>query len=220
MADLEKRLQDLTAQVESRHNRPPTPSGGTLISDSRTPESRSPPPKESKAIPRPWKVPGTKSGFGSIFASDFHANQPGVEESPGRSSNSPVRPRRTSVQSQQGWDKGLGWIFPVAPEHVGDRMPSLDPPVEDEAERLLTEYREYMEPLFPFVVIPRAMSSDQLRKEKPFVWKAVVMQALYTDPSRQVPLGNELLNEIVTACFLKPRKCLDLLQALEVLIAW
>ncbi|ROW12058.1 hypothetical protein VMCG_00760 [Cytospora schulzeri] len=64
------------------------------------------------------------------------------------------------------------------------------------------------------------MSSDQLLKEKPFLWKAVMMQALYMNTSRQVPLGDELLNDIVAACFLKPRKCFDLLQALEVLIAW
>ncbi|KUI59835.1 hypothetical protein VP1G_07056 [Cytospora mali] len=88
-----------------------------------------------------------------------------------------------------------------------------------DAERLLVEYREYMEPLFPFVVIPGAMSSDQLRREKPMLWKAVMMQAMYMDPSRQVPLGNELLNDIVTACFLKPNKSFDLLQALEVLVA-
>lgn len=77
-----------------------------------------------------------------------------------------------------------------------------------------------MEPLFPFVIIPRTMNSEQLQRERPLLWKAVMMQALCLDPNRQVPLGNELLKDIVVACFLEPKKSFDLLQGLEVLIAW
>lgn len=197
-----------------------------MIADTRAPETRSPSRKDFMDISGPWRLSGPQPDLGHRHKSaEFHtqASRPGVEEPPpARRLNSSIHPRRTdSIQSpQQGCAEGLGWIFPVPPDDVCDGAPSIHPPVEGEAERLLADYREYMEPLFPFVVIPRAMSADQLRKEKPFLWKAVMMQALYTDPSRQVPLGNELLGEIVTACFLGPRKCFDLLQALEVLIAW
>lgn len=77
-----------------------------------------------------------------------------------------------------------------------------------------------MEPIFPFIVIPRHMNSEQLRRERPYLWKAVMMQTLCLDAARQIPLGNELLNDIVTSCFLQPKKSFDLLQALEILVAW
>lgn len=47
-----------------------------------------------------------------------------------------------------------------------------------------------------------------------------MMQTLCLDASRQIPLGNELLNDIVTASFLQPKKSFDLLQGLEILVAW
>ncbi|KUI65676.1 Glycoprotein-N-acetylgalactosamine 3-beta-galactosyltransferase 1 [Cytospora mali] len=222
VAELEKKLQELTARVESRNNPPSTPSEGTPSSDSKTTESRSPPPKKLKHISAPWKT-GPWNRFCYIFASDTQVNQPDREWQPSdishNSSESPA-PSQSSIQSQQDSDKGLWQDSPVPPEHGGGNKPFLDPLVADDSERLLVEYREYMEPLFPFVVIPRAMNSDQLRRERPMLWKAIMMQAMYMDPSRQVPLGNELLNDIVTACFLKPNKSFDLLQALEVLIAW
>lgn len=77
-----------------------------------------------------------------------------------------------------------------------------------------------MEPVFPFIVIPRHMNSEQLRKKRPYLWKAAMMQTLCLDASRQIPLGNELLNDIVTASFLQPKKSFDLLQGLEILVAW
>ena len=64
------------------------------------------------------------------------------------------------------------------------------------------------------------MSADQLRQEKPLLWNAVMSQALCMDPSRQVPLGDKLLNDVISACFFMPKKSIDLVQALEVLLAW
>jgi hypothetical protein len=77
-----------------------------------------------------------------------------------------------------------------------------------------------VESIFPFIVIPRNMNSEQLRKKRPYLWKAVMMQTLVLDASRQIPLGNELLKDIITASFLQPKKSFDLLQSLEILVAW
>lgn len=75
-------------------------------------------------------------------------------------------------------------------------------------------------PLFPFVVIPTDMTPEELLRDRPLLWKAVMMQGLYFSARRQVAMGDELLNTIVTMAFLESKKSLDLLQALEILIAW
>jgi hypothetical protein len=47
-----------------------------------------------------------------------------------------------------------------------------------------------------------------------------MMQTLCLDANRQIPLGNELLNDIVASSFVQPKKSFDLLQGLEILVAW
>lgn len=75
-----------------------------------------------------------------------------------------------------------------------------------------------MPELLPFVAIPKHITtSEQLRRERPLLWKGVMMQGYCLDARRQALIGNELLNEIVAAAFLRPKKSLDLLQALQIL---
>jgi hypothetical protein len=77
-----------------------------------------------------------------------------------------------------------------------------------------------MEHLFPFVVIPPGTGCDQLRLQRPFLWKAIMMEACHLDGSRQIRLGNQLLKDISEAAYTKPQKNLDLLQGLQILISW
>lgn len=129
----------------------------------------------------------------------------------------------SSYHRHQDWRSSMPQVLDAAVLSPGARSSSksgAEWPKGEEAERLLAEYREHMEPIFPFIVIPRHMNSEQLRKERPYLWKAAMMQTLCLDASRQVPLGNELLNDIVTASFLQPKKSFDLLQGLEILVAW
>jgi hypothetical protein len=64
------------------------------------------------------------------------------------------------------------------------------------------------------------MSSAQLREHRPFLWKAIMMQACLFDGARQIALGEDLLRDISETAFLRPRKSLDLLQGLQILICW
>ena len=93
-------------------------------------------------------------------------------------------------------------------------------PEGDEAETLLDVYRKHLGHLFPFTVVPPHLSAPQLRAQRPLLWKAVMMEACLFDGPRQVALGTELLREISEAAFMKPQKNLDLLQGLQMLIAW
>jgi hypothetical protein len=77
-----------------------------------------------------------------------------------------------------------------------------------------------MEHLFPFAIVPPDMASDQLRQQRPFLWKAVMMATFNLDGLRQITLGNQLLRDIAEAATMKPQKGIDLLQGLHILIAW
>lgn len=93
-------------------------------------------------------------------------------------------------------------------------------PKNDEAEVMLSEFRKFMMPLFPFVIIPEYITSEQLRIGRPTLWKSVMMAACHLDGSRQIVMGNQLLGELAAAAFLQPRRTLDMLQAVLVLIGW
>ncbi|KAK6065602.1 hypothetical protein SCUP234_12490 [Seiridium cupressi] len=93
-------------------------------------------------------------------------------------------------------------------------------PEAEEAESLLRLFRRKMMPIFPFVIIPPGMTSEQLYMERPFMWKGVMLEATCTDGYRQLNLGRELLKDLSEALLTKPRKSVDLLQGLLLYIAW
>ncbi len=93
-------------------------------------------------------------------------------------------------------------------------------PQGDEAEALLDVYRKNLAHLFPFAVVPPHLSSAEMREQRPMFWKAIMMEACLFDALRQVALGKELLREISEAAFMNPQKNLDLLQGLQMLVAW
>jgi hypothetical protein len=97
--------------------------------------------------------------------------------------------------------------------------PGFDIGRQDEA-LLLLEFRTQMAPQFPFVVIPPDATSESLRRERPMLWRSIVVAASYHNPQRQIALGWKLMEEFSTRILLKAEKSLDLLQALLVHVAW
>lgn len=93
-------------------------------------------------------------------------------------------------------------------------------PLAAEAGVLLKQYRETYAPLFPFIVIPKNKTATELQAERPFLWKAIMMTSCFLDAARQVKLGSELLAEVGKATMVDGVKTLDLLQGTLMLIAW
>ncbi|KAK7430087.1 hypothetical protein QQZ08_003478 [Neonectria magnoliae] len=93
-------------------------------------------------------------------------------------------------------------------------------PTPQEAEMLLNNYRTVHAELFPFVVVSDTVTSLELRQDRPFVWKAVMMVGCFLDGARQQKLGKELLGEIGQAAVVDGSKNLDLLQGLQMLVSW
>ena len=93
-------------------------------------------------------------------------------------------------------------------------------PGQQEAEMMLLEFKTNMTQQFPFVVIPSDNTSQHLHHERPLIWKAIVVAASHENSSRQLALGDELMEDLTTRLLFKAEKSLDLLQALLVFIAW
>lgn len=75
-------------------------------------------------------------------------------------------------------------------------------------------------PLFPFVVVPPGLSSEELRSERPFMWKSIMLQSCGLYSTRQVKLGRELLRDLTEALLIRPAKSLDVLQGLLLFLTW
>ncbi|KAF7537185.1 hypothetical protein G7Z17_g12894 [Cylindrodendrum hubeiense] len=93
-------------------------------------------------------------------------------------------------------------------------------PTPQEGDMLLEHYRATHADLFPFVIVPKGVTSSELRQNRPFVWKAAMMVSCFLDGTRQQKLGKEMLIEVGQAAFVDGSKNLDLLHGLQMLVSW
>lgn len=90
----------------------------------------------------------------------------------------------------------------------------------EEAESLLTDFRNNMAHHMPFVVVPPFLTSEDLCRNRPMLWKSIITAALYSQPDRQEVLGWKFMEELSTRLLLKAEKSLDLLQGILVHLCW
>lgn len=93
-------------------------------------------------------------------------------------------------------------------------------PRPSEAAAMLEWYKDVLAPLFPFIVVPPYMSEAELRRRRPFLWKAMVVAACPYDGPKQLQLGKALFGDVGRAVFGKPQSKFDLLQGVEMLVVW
>ncbi|KAK4242585.1 protein priB [Achaetomium macrosporum] len=238
VAELERRLEDLTARIESVQRLGPpalTPPDSDHISlpppcPLGASEDRLPPRHFSCTdVPVPtfgrdrWDSPfGHIFPERSIFEVQPEHQQPTVSNKHGGATEATSPSAPPGLIPTRTTTAGSNISSPY--QHPSSGLPQQQQvppwPQGDEAEAMLDEYRNNMGHLFPFAVVPPYLSATQMREHRPFFWKAVMMMACLFDGPRQVALGNELLREISEAAFIKPQKNLDLLQGLQMLIAW
>lgn len=170
---------------------------------------------------------GASSTCGSVRTgtSSSSAGEGEIVEKP----TAPSPPGRTRVPSDYLFDH----LFPSEQDTSSSSWPSKETvassrlrhawnslwPLPDEAETMLVMYHEKVERLFPFVIVPE-MKAAELKEKRPFLWKAVMMVACFLDGARHDRLGEELLAVIGKAAVVDGDKSLDLLQALQLLVAW
>lgn len=195
MAELERRLEDLTTRIETVH-RQQQPTG----------------PKSDVRFQRGYN--GPSHPFGHLFPNDpsvdVDMDDASTSPSAGETVDPPPRmltPPRSSVSDPKG-------------DAITNTTESFLWPQPAEAEALMTEYRVHLAHLFPFVVVPPHVTTGQLRELRPFLWRAIMVAACQFDGPRQIALGAQLLKEIAEAAITRPRRSIDLLQGLQVLISW
>lgn len=242
VAELERRLEDLTARIESVQRQglatpsPPDSDHYALPScppaAAADPEDSLPPRNFSGTqVPIPtfgegrWDSPlGHLFPTRSIFdiepqpeRQQFAANGRAV---PATQHISP--PAASGLSSAQTATANSTCSPPnqLSPSPGSQQQRGCPWPQGDEAEESLELYRKNLSSSFPFVIVPPHMSSGQLREQRPFLWKAVMVETCLFDGARQVALGKELLREVSEAAFVRPQKNIDLLQGLQMLIAW
>ncbi|KAL1632630.1 hypothetical protein SLS56_003529 [Neofusicoccum ribis] len=88
------------------------------------------------------------------------------------------------------------------------------------AEYYVELYKSTLTPHFPFVVLPQDTSAQQLRREKPLLFLAVLASAAYGDVAVQRDLAMRMRNVIAEYLAGRGSMSFELLQALLVHLAW
>ncbi|KAL9941940.1 hypothetical protein ACHAQF_003419 [Verticillium nonalfalfae] len=208
VAELEKRLNELTSQLHAAKTSPAAATTTTTATTTSTvvPSSSShPSPSVARPAAKPVGVP-----FGHLFPGAGAALDP-PPVAAAATVASPTSPE--SLPSTQA--------TPMPSDASSSaRAREITWPTGAQADADLRLYRGVMQDLFPFVLPPPDMDAETLASARPFLFKGVVVVASHYDAYRQLVLGDRMLAEVAQAALTKPHKSLDLLQGLQLLVAW
>ncbi|PMD35134.1 hypothetical protein L207DRAFT_466175 [Hyaloscypha variabilis F] len=89
-----------------------------------------------------------------------------------------------------------------------------------DSRKLLNVYQEQFAPHFPFIQIPDGISVDELRSQKPWLCRTILMVAAQEERLVQQELGKQIVSEMASAILLRGEKSLDMLQSLCICNLW
>ncbi|KAH6636618.1 hypothetical protein F5144DRAFT_187219 [Chaetomium tenue] len=232
VAELERRLEDLSARMESVQRQVPEPSpsnsdhyGLPSISVGAPADPDDPlPPRNLSGTQVPIPTFGRDrwtSPFGHIFPERSIFDAQPEHHQPAARAVSPSAPSglTPALTTTSGSLTSSPYQQPY-PQPLPQQSYSDPWPQGEEAESLLGLYREKMCHLFPFAIVPPHLTSAQMREERPFFWKVVVLEACLFDGRRQAAMGDELLRDLTEAAFVRAQNSIDLLQGLLMFIGW
>ncbi|KAK7182011.1 hypothetical protein PSPO01_11974 [Paraphaeosphaeria sporulosa] len=90
---------------------------------------------------------------------------------------------------------------------------------DPEGFRCIKLFTEEIAPMFPFVVVPPETNAGQLRREKPLLYKCLLMVTCQNDVSRQTNLARAIGDDIFY-CLDRKERSLSILQAIVVYVGW
>ncbi|EHY58925.1 Transcription factor opdL [Exophiala dermatitidis] len=110
-------------------------------------------------------------------------------------------------------------VFPNAPSAEPHRsiFQTLAPMAE---ERIFSDFRTDMSQYFPFVAIPPSQTIAEIRRAKPFLFRACLTVACHGDLHLQRQMAHELSKQLGDCMLVRGDKSLDLLQGILILVAW
>jgi hypothetical protein len=132
---------------------------------------------------------------------------------------SPEYPVSVSTSSQyagtpQSHQSAPGLSTANSANSVGSALDLKDP------EALLGFYQKSIADSFPFVVIPQHITAYSLLRDKPLLFKSIVMVASVQNAKAQSAAAEEVLEYLSLHLLLRAEKSLDLLQGVLVFVAW
>ncbi|EEU46134.1 uncharacterized protein NECHADRAFT_92898 [Fusarium vanettenii 77-13-4] len=190
--------------------------------------SQTPAPPRPRKSPKLSKIAALEKRLEELSS---HVRHDSSSRSPTPSPEAETEPAsELCSKTDSSWD--FNHIFPLkqSSDSQTPHPPASEPgkrrpwdswwPTPHEAELLLAGYRNIHACLFPFVRVPEHLTALEVRENRPFMWKAIMMVGCFLDGARQVKLGEELLAEIGRAAVVDGLKSLDLLHGLQMLVAW
>ncbi|TVY27504.1 Transcriptional regulator [Lachnellula hyalina] len=106
-----------------------------------------------------------------------------------------------------------------APQPSTGYVPLIYNTIQDE-EDLLRVYKEQFAIRFPFIILPPHTTSSELRAQKPFLHRAIMLVASNRKRMQQIEMAKQLSMDIAGALILKGDRSLDMLQSLVTYNAW
>ncbi|KAK2730485.1 tRNA processing endoribonuclease [Colletotrichum kahawae] len=115
-----------------------------------------------------------------------------------------------------------GAVYPCPAAQEGLNNPGAPPFgfTWAQASFILSDFRDKFTPNFPFVIIDRQTSPQDLLREKPFLFRAVMLAAAPLPRPRIADIRSDVLAYLGHRMLLENEETLDLLQGILVIVMW
>jgi hypothetical protein len=242
VAELERRLVELTTRIESSHAAALKQNEQRREQATISRQKSASPAETSQSVPLPLDPENPRSSLigrprkRDVFSHIFPTPEETSDESPVTKSPHPVPSALSSITCVPGdhTTPSSGHALQTPPSsYAHESSPDYTTPaVEDdalsetlwpravEAELWLGEFRVNLAHMMPFIVFPSATTAQDLRQKKPLLWKSVMIAACQYDGPRQIAMGRLLQRDLAEAVTTKPQRGLEVLQAMEILLFW
>ena len=233
VAELEKKIDALTASLQATRGGGPGPShagnaNGNVNShhhgqqphaasaDSQNGFARPPP---YGGAPNPWAAPppqDSSSGYGGASLERSALATPTNNAAGGHKRKFSDTQPCPDLQSSPASQRAQG--YPGAPETFDPVGKGLI--TAEMAETLLQRYNKEMAPHLPAVVFPPNLTAASLRKSRPYLFLAVMATATSEMAHVQRQLANEVVHLIADRIVIRGEKSMELVQLLLLTVIW
>ncbi|KAK6437588.1 hypothetical protein LTR95_006216 [Oleoguttula sp. CCFEE 5521] len=226
VAELEKKLEELTSAVQAQGGRIPAAVFASPVQSEGRAAYRAPSGSSSQAYSTPAAYPAQAPEVRQQQLKRRRSNEqpayptPPVYQ-PREDSQSRVNPSTATLEQSWGIDSDVTrYLHHSTPTEFIGRINALIPP--HEATVLFDRYNRELAPHLPAVVFPPEVTAEQLYKEKPMLYLAVIAAASWgqvnADVSREVV--RETVGAIGDCAIRNGAKSLELVQTAMVIILW
>ncbi|OTB06002.1 hypothetical protein M426DRAFT_47148, partial [Hypoxylon sp. CI-4A] len=214
VAELEKKIDALTASLHATRGAPSNVSHGPPSEDQQTYGFG------HVSTAKDWGAPLTRE----------HPSQPTPEPEKRSSFASPTMmagQKRKFTESMEG-SPVVGNETPLPPKPSVPVEPQQEQPdvvdrgilTMSEASAFFTRYTEDMVQHLPAVVFPEGTTAAEIRKTKPFLFLSILAAASSEIPKLQRQLNREIMQIFADQIIISGRKSLELVQALLISVIW